>query len=49
MHERTRVCKDCKITIPYIARKVRCVECYKKITKWTKPIEEVVQFIKEVD
>ena len=41
-----RLCKDCSSTIPFKPRQVRCVDCYKKHTNWTKPIEEV-NFIDE--
>ena len=25
-----RKCKDCTCIIPYIPRKIRCIDCYKK-------------------
>ncbi len=25
-----RKCKDCELIIPYIPRKIRCINCYKK-------------------
>ncbi len=25
-----RKCKDCELIIPYIPRKIRCIDCYKK-------------------
>ncbi len=38
---KTRLCKDCLLTFPYIPRRIRCVDCYKKYTNFTKTIEEV--------
>lgn len=26
----TRNCKDCKCLIPFVARKIRCIDCYKR-------------------
>ena len=39
-------CQNCPLIIPYIPRKIFCVDCYKKLTNWTKPIEEV-KFIED--
>ncbi len=36
-----RICKNCHTIFPYIPRRILCVDCYKKQTNWTKPIEEV--------
>ena len=36
-----RQCKDCQIAFLYIARRIRCVDCYKKFTNHTKPVVEV--------
>ena len=36
-----RQCKDCQITFPYIARRTRCVDCYKKYTNFSKRNDEV--------
>jgi hypothetical protein len=30
-----RKCKDCEVIIPYIPRKIRCIECYKKYTNFS--------------
>ena len=38
---KTRLCKDCHITFPYISRRTRCIDCYKKFTNYTKPVVEV--------
>ena len=46
MPKTNRPRKDCHTIINYIPRQIRCIECYKKLTKWTKPNEEI-QFIKE--
>lgn len=40
-----RKCKDCGIEFPFTPRKVRCIDCYKKYTNWTKPTETEVKFI----
>ena len=36
-----RQCKDCQHTFPYIPRRIRCVDCYKKYTNFTKPVQDV--------
>ena len=41
-----RKCKDCSIEFPYIPRRVRCVECYKKLTNFK---DDTVEFIKDDD
>ena len=43
-----RKCKDCQNTFPYIPRRIRCVDCYKKYTNFTK-INEEVKFIEDDD
>ena len=42
----TSLCKDCNTSFLYIPSRTLCVECYKKKTKWTKPIE-LVHFISD--
>ena len=47
-----RFCKDCKSLILYIPRRTSCIECYKKKTNWTKPIDakaEEINFINDDD
>ena len=36
-----RNCKTCGIQIEYIPRRVSCLSCYKKLTNYIKPVEEV--------
>jgi hypothetical protein len=36
-----RICKNCDTIFPYIPRRILCVDCYKKLTNWTKQTEEV--------
>ena len=44
-----RKCKDCFEIIPNVAKRVRCISCYKKYTNYTKINEAEVKFIDDDD
>lgn len=41
-----RNCKTCGIQIEHIPRRVNCLSCYKKLTNYINPVEEI-KFIED--